>query len=127
MVSRARRARHDGAVTPPAPRRPKPPHATTPRRADTLPAADWYSVRRAVNSKPSTYTCPFCRQRLLALTEHVLVAPEGDTTRRRHAHTQCTLKARAAGSLPSQEEWKATQPKPPGLLARLRARRATGD
>lgn len=92
-----------------------------------MPAAPWYSVRRAVNSKPSTYTCPFCRGRLLALTEHVLIAPEGDTTRRRHAHTECTLKARAAGTLPSQEEWKATQPKAPGLLARLKARRAKGD
>jgi hypothetical protein len=85
----------------------------------TLAPADWYSVRRAVNSKPSTYRCPFCGQHLLALTEHVLVAPEGDTTRRRHAHTQCALRARRDGRLPSLEEWKATQPKAPGLVARL--------
>lgn len=107
-------------VPSPAPRRATPP---PPRRNDTLPVAEWYSVRRAINSKPSTYTCPFCRGRLLALTEHVLVAPEGDTTRRRHAHTDCTLQARAAGTLPSQDEWKATQPKSPGLLARIKARR----
>ncbi|MDQ8044384.1 MAG: hypothetical protein AAGC46_09600 [Solirubrobacteraceae bacterium] len=85
----------------------------------TLAPADWYSVRRAVNGKPSTYRCPFCNQHLLALTEHVLVAPEGDTTRRRHAHTTCTLDARRAGSLPSLEEWKATQPRPPSLLSRV--------
>jgi hypothetical protein len=85
----------------------------------TLAPADWYSVRRAVNSKPSTYRCPFCSQHLLALTEHVLVAPEGDTTRRRHAHTECALKARRDGRLPSLEDWKATQPKAPGLMARL--------
>lgn len=101
----------DSAPTPP------------PRPGDTLPPAWWYSVRRAVNSKPSTYTCPFCREHLLALTEHVLVAPEGDTTRRRHAHTQCTLKARAAGTLPSLEEWRKKEPKPPGLWARLRGHR----
>ncbi|MBJ7472576.1 MAG: hypothetical protein JHD16_14815 [Solirubrobacteraceae bacterium] len=106
-------------MTPPKSPRDQPPIAP---RSDTLTPAQWYSVRRAVNSKPSTYTCPFCRGHLLALTEHVLVAPEGDTTRRRHAHTQCTLKARAAGTLPSREEWQATQPKPPGLLARLRRR-----
>lgn len=110
----------------PAPHRADPPQgasASPPaRRGDTLAPAHWYSVRRAVNSKPSTYTCPFCRGLLPALSEHVLVAPEGDTTRRRHAHTQCTLQARAAGTLPSQEEWRATQPKAPGLLARLRRR-----
>ncbi len=111
MLSRGRSGRHDGVVT----------------RNDTLPPAEWYSVRRAVNSKPSTYTCPFCRGHLLALTEHVLVAPEGDTTRRRHAHTQCTLEARAAGTLPSREEWQATQPKPPGLIARLKRRRGRPD
>lgn len=118
MVSRGRGARHDGGVPPP--RKPRKPAPSS--RNDTLPVAEWYSVRRAVNSKPSTYTCPFCRGRLLALTEHVLVAPEGDTTRRRHAHTQCTLKARAAGTLPSREEWHATQPKAPGIVARLKAR-----
>lgn len=87
-----------------------------------MPPADWYSVRRAVNGKPSTYRCPFCGQHLLALTEHVLVAPLGDTTRRRHAHTQCTLQARAAGTLPSESEWRATQPRGPGLWARLLSR-----
>lgn len=84
-----------------------------------LPPADWYSVRRAVNGKPSTYRCPFCHEHLLALTEHVLVAPLGDTTRRRHAHTACALRARADGTLPSRDEWQRTQPRRPGLLTRL--------
>lgn len=98
-----------------------------PRQGDTLPPAWWYSVRRAVGNKPSTYTCPFCRGHLLALTEHVLVAPEGDTTRRRHAHTRCTLEARNAGTLPSLDEWRASQPAPPGLWARLRRKRMNED
>jgi hypothetical protein len=65
----------------------------------------WWTVRRAQNRKPSTYRCPFCGQYLPALSEHMLIAPEGDPQRRRHAHTECVLKARAAGRLPTREEW----------------------
>jgi len=53
----------------------------------------------------------------------MLIAPEGDTRRRRHAHTECVLKARARGQLPTREEWRRTQPRPPSLLARLLRRR----
>ncbi|HUB73814.1 MAG TPA: hypothetical protein VL979_07240 [Solirubrobacteraceae bacterium] len=57
----------------------------------------------------------------------MLIAPEGDTRRRRHAHSQCVLAARARGQLPSREEWQRTQPRAPSLLARLlRRRRRTG-
>ena len=82
----------------------------------------WWTVRRAQNRKPATYTCPFCRRYLPALSEHVLVAPEGDASRRRHAHTKCVLEARKAGRLPTRDEWLATQPKPErrGLLSWLR-------
>jgi hypothetical protein len=52
----------------------------------------------------------------------MLIAPEGDTRRRRHAHTECVLAARAAGRLPLKEDWQRTQPRPPSLWARLRAR-----
>jgi hypothetical protein len=45
------------------------------------------------------------------MSDHVLVAPEGDTTRRRHAHLECV----AAANLPAR-------PKQPGLLARLLGR-----
>jgi hypothetical protein len=86
--------------------------------------ARWYSVRRAQNRKPSTYRCPLCGQLLPALSEHMLITPEGDSARRRHAHSACVLKARKAGRLPTRDEWEATRPKPPrspGPLARLRA------
>jgi hypothetical protein len=49
----------------------------------------------------------------------MLIAPEGDTRRRRHAHTECVLRARASGRLALREEWLRTQPRPPSLLARL--------
>jgi hypothetical protein len=78
-------------------------------------------VRRAQNRKPSTYRCPLCDQFLPALSEHVLISPEGDSSRRRHAHTACALKARQAGRLPTRDEWRATQPRPArtGLVARV--------
>jgi len=53
------------------------------------------------------------------MSEHVLLAPEGDTSRRRHAHTDCVRAAREAGRLPSRDEWKESQPRGPGLVARL--------
>jgi hypothetical protein len=67
--------------------------------------ARWWSVRRAQSRKPATYTCPFCGNYLLAATEHMLVLPEGDAGRRRHAHTACAVAARKAGRLPSRDEW----------------------
>jgi hypothetical protein len=79
-------------------------------------------MRPAQNRKPATYRCPLCGGHLPALSEHVLIAPEGDMERRRHAHTACVLAARKAGRLPSEEDWRQTQPRPPSLWARLRAR-----
>jgi hypothetical protein len=49
----------------------------------------------------------------------VLLAPEGDTSRRRHAHAECAEAARRSGRLPSYDEWRKTQPRRPGLIARL--------
>jgi hypothetical protein len=63
----------------------------------------------------------------------MLITPEGDSARRRHAHSACVLNARKAGRLPTREEWEATQPKPPrppGTFTRLRqalTRRAGDD
>jgi len=88
-----------------------------------LEKADWWTIRRAQNRKPATYTCPFCHGFLPSMSEHVLIAPEGDTSRRRHAHTACAAAARKAGRLPSRDEWLKTQPRPPGLLSRLLGRR----
>ncbi|HEX5853791.1 MAG TPA: hypothetical protein VFY36_11940 [Solirubrobacteraceae bacterium] len=49
----------------------------------------------------------------------MLIAPEGDSRRRRHAHTQCVLKARARGELVLRDEWLRTQPRGPSLWRRL--------
>jgi hypothetical protein len=84
--------------------------------------ARWWTVRPARNLKPATYRCPLCGGHLPALSEHVLIAPEGDAARRRHAHPECVLAARKAGRLPSRDEWRAARPRAPGLLARLLGR-----
>jgi hypothetical protein len=93
------------------------------------PKARWWSVRRAQNLKPATYRCPLCGKLLPALSEHMLIVPEGHSERRRHAHSACVLAARRAGQLPTREEWLRTQPRAPGVLARagerLRALRRT--
>jgi hypothetical protein len=81
--------------------------------------ARWYAVRPAANRKPTTYRCPFCGELLPALGPHMLVLPEGETTRRRHAHTACTMTARRDGRLPLREEVVPTRR---GLLARLLGR-----
>ncbi len=83
----------------------------TRRSRSRLEPAEWYAVRRAQNLKPATYTCPLCGYRLHALSPHVLILPEGDSSRRRHAHAECV----AAANLPGR-------PRGPGLLARLRRR-----
>lgn len=82
--------------------------------------ARWWEFRRAQNLSASVYRCPLCEQPLPALTEHMLITPEGDGSRRRHAHTECVAAERGAGRLPTRDEWKATQPRPPGLWKRLR-------
>lgn len=76
-------------------------------------------MRRAQNRKPATYRCPLCGRHLPALSEHMLISPEGDASRRRHAHTACVLAARKAGRLPTREEWRKTQPHQPGRLRRM--------
>jgi hypothetical protein len=71
--------------------------------------ASWWSIRRASNRKPATYRCPLCGRFLPAMSEHVLIAPEGDTRHRRHAHTACALAARKAGRLPTRDESERAQ------------------
>jgi hypothetical protein len=83
------------------------------------PQARWWETRRAQNHKPSTYRCPLCGNRLPALSEHMLMFPEGDHTRRRHAHSSCVMKARTKGDLLTQSEWRATQPREPNALSKL--------
>ncbi|MGA2012009.1 MAG: hypothetical protein ABSH51_16015 [Solirubrobacteraceae bacterium] len=97
-------------------------------------APRWWEVRRAQNLKPATYRCPLCGRHLPALSEHMLIVPEGDARGRRHAHADCVLAARRAGRLPTREEWRRAQTPPePGeggwarVRARLRGRRRGGD
>jgi hypothetical protein len=78
--------------------------------------ARWYTMRPASNRKPATYRCPLCGRLLPALSEHMLVLPEGDASRRRHAHARCVTNARRDGRLALREE---VEPRLPGLLARL--------
>ena len=86
------------------------------RMADRFTDARWYEIRPAANRKPATYRCPLCGKHLPALSEHMLVTPDGDSSRRRHAHTQCVMQARKRGRLPLREE---VEPPRPGLIARL--------
>jgi hypothetical protein len=83
---------------------------------DDFHQARWYAVRRAGNRKPATYRCPLCGGLLPALSDHVLLLPEADASRRRHAHVKCVVQARRDGHLPLPEE---IEPRRPGLLARL--------
>jgi hypothetical protein len=87
---------------------------------DDFHDARWYAVRPAANRKPSTYRCPLCGQLLPALSAHLLVVPEGQAPRRRHAHTECVVRARKSGRLPLRED---VDPARPGLLARLLRRK----
>src|SRR5207249_4108865 len=84
-----------------------------------LEQAQWWTIRRAHNLKPATYRCPLCGYQLHAMSEHMLIAPEGDTERRRHAHAECVLAARGSGRLLSYDERRKSQPRPPSLLSRL--------
>jgi hypothetical protein len=86
----------------------------------TIPSAfgnaRWWEIRPAQNRKPATYRCPLCGEYLPALSEHMLMFPEGDRQRRRHAHTGCVLAARRRGRLPTREEALG---RPPSLWKRL--------
>jgi hypothetical protein len=93
----------------------------SPRMAEGEPPEPrWWTVRPAQNLDAKTYRCPLCGERLPSLSKHVLIAPEGDTSLRRHAHTECVLAARRHGRLPTRDEWRAAQPRR-GFLAHLRA------
>jgi hypothetical protein len=78
--------------------------------------ARWWTIKRAHSRRPATYTCPFCRRRLHAMSEHVVIAPEGDVSKRRHAHADCVRRA----ELPSYDDWRKTQPRERSWWRRLR-------
>ena len=87
-----------------------------------LPAARWWTVRSTHSNKPATYRCPICGRHLPALSEHVLMFPEDDKSRRRHAHTKCVQAARQRGELLLREDWLRQQPRAPSLWRRLLGR-----
>jgi hypothetical protein len=91
------------------------------RSLQAMPADRWFAIRRAQNRKPATYRCPLCGRHLPALSEHMLIVPEGDSGRRRHAHTKCVMEARKAGRLPTRSEWLASQPGEESAWKRLMA------
>jgi hypothetical protein len=67
----------------------------------------WWEMRPAQSLKPASYVCPFCDGMLHATSEHALISPEGDLSKRRHAHMECVLAARKRGELPTRDEWRA--------------------
>ena len=71
--------------------------------------ARWWTIRPAQNRKPSTYRCPLCGNQLPSLQAHMLITPEGDPSRRRHAHSACVMSARQQGRLPTEGEWRKAQ------------------
>jgi hypothetical protein len=73
------------------------------------PKPRWWTIRPAQNRKPSTYRCPLCGNQLPSLQAHMLITPEGDSSRRRHAHSACVMAARKQGRLRSEAEWRKAQ------------------
>jgi len=63
-------------------------------------------MRRAQSLKPASYVCPLCDGMLHATSEHALIAPEGDASKRRHAHMECVIAARTRGELTMEDEWR---------------------
>jgi hypothetical protein len=64
----------------------------------------WWAFRPARSLRPATYTCPFCGEAVLAMSEHLVIAPEGDASRRRHAHVECVQRARAEDRFPLKDD-----------------------
>ena len=89
----------------------------------TSKAPRWWTARRASSAQPRTYRCPFCDERLHAMSEHVVIAPEGDVERRRHAHLACVQSERAAGRFAFEEE---QEPRTDLVTSKSQGRRGAG-
>jgi hypothetical protein len=63
-------------------------------------------MRPAQSLKAASYVCPLCDGMLHATSAHALIAPEGDLSKRRHAHMECVLDARERGRLTTEDEWR---------------------
>jgi len=82
----------------------------------------YWTLRRARSRRPATYRCPFCGGLLHAMSEHVVIAPEGDVDKRRHAHLECVQRERAAGRFPLYDDVKSGERR--GWIDLLRVRRS---
>jgi hypothetical protein len=54
------------------------------------------------------------------MSDHVVIAPENDAARRRHAHTECIVAARKAGTFKTYDDWREQQPRSSRLRRYLR-------
>jgi hypothetical protein len=86
--------------------------------------AEWWDVRMARNPSGSIYTCPLCEGPIHSSTEHMLITPDGNPNRRRHAHTECVREAIDAGRLPVRADRQETTL---GWFARLRQGRRSRE
>jgi hypothetical protein len=68
--------------------------------------AQWWAVRPARSNRAATYRCPFCDELLHAMSDHVVIAPEGNVERRRHAHMECVVAAHRAGTFRTYDDWR---------------------
>ena len=75
-------------------------------------------MRPAQNLKAASYVCPICDGMLHATSEHALIAPEGDVSKRRHAHLECVAAAHKRGELVTEDEWRAGHQAPASLTLR---------
>ena len=69
-------------------------------------AARWWDMRPAESKQLKTYTCPLCNGCLVSMNPNILLSPEGDRQRRRHAHTACVAAHRQSGKLVTRSEWE---------------------
>ncbi|HWJ32878.1 MAG TPA: hypothetical protein VNR59_11105 [Gaiellaceae bacterium] len=71
--------------------------------------ARWWAMRPAQSLRPASYVCPLCDGMLHATSAHALLAPEGDVSKRRHAHMDCVVAARRRGELPTEDEFRKSE------------------
>ena len=82
-----------------------------PNRCQRLEPADLVVGARGAQPQAGDVSLPAVRLPAARDGAHVLISPEGDTSRRRHAHTECVQAAREQGRMPSYDEWRKTQPR----------------
>jgi hypothetical protein len=73
--------------------------------------AEWWDVRMARNPSGAIYTCPLCDGPVHSATEHMLVTPEGNSERRRHAHMDCVREAISTDRLTVRTQPEDQRPK----------------